>query len=92
LGSQELQALEINAFQSKAGFSRWKDSCCLQTTLSQTLQQEDVRPMFKDNCFQAKEQKRYPASIKAQTKEQLPPSSVLKPNWSEGIHGIASEN
>lgn len=48
--------------------------------------------MVQDNCFQAKQQNHCPASIKAQTKEQLPLFSFLKTIQSKGAHGTVSEN
>jgi len=75
--SQELRASAINASRSRAGCGWWNGSRGLQTTLSQTLRQEDAGHVFHDNYFQAKQQNRYPASIGAQRKNQ--PSLVLRP-------------
>lgn len=56
------------------------------------LQRGVARHMVQDNCFQAKQQNHCPASIKAQTKEQLPLFSFLKTIQSKGAHGTVSEN
>lgn len=57
---------------------------CLQSTWSQSLQQGHTGHMGQDNCFQAEQPNHCPARIKAQTKEQLPLPSILRPTAARG--------